>query len=118
MIREIEELESVNPYQKSIEFYNDDGVIGYLTYSLIYDRIEIDNFFVKDTERNKGIGQKLMSYLICIAINNHVINITLEVRKSNEIAKNIYKKFGFKEVALRRLYYGNEDGILMEKQVM
>ena len=86
MIREIEELESTNPYQKSIEFYNDnDEVIGYLVYSLIYDRIEVDNFFVKENYRNKGIGTKIMSYLICIAINNHVVNITLEVRKSNEI---------------------------------
>ena len=118
MIREIEELESSNPYQKSIEFYEGNEVIGYLIYSLIYDRIEIDNFFVVEKDRNKGIGKKLMSYLICIAINNHVVNITLEVRNSNEIARNLYKKFGFREVALRKLYYGDEDGILMEKQVM
>ena len=72
MIREIEELESANPYQKSIEFYNDnDEVIGYLVYSLIYNRIEVDDFFVKENHRNKGIGTKIMSYLICIAINNH-----------------------------------------------
>ena len=47
-----------------------------------------------------------------------VSNITLEVRISNEIARNLYKKFGFREVALRKFYYGDEDGILMEKQVM
>ena len=45
-------------------------------------------------------------------------NITLEVRISNEIARNLYKKFGFREVALRHFYYGDEDGVLMEKQVM
>ena len=28
------------------------------------------------------------------------------------------KKFGFREIALRKYYYGDEDGILMEKQVM
>ena len=59
-----------------------------------------------------------MSYFISIAINNHVVNITLEVRLSNEIARDLYKRFGFREVALRKFYYGNEDGILMEKQVM
>ena len=59
-----------------------------------------------------------MSFLISIAIDRHVINITLEVRKSNEIARNLYKKFGFREVAIRKFYYGDEDGILMEKQVM
>ncbi len=118
MIREIELLESPNPFQKSIEFYQDDKVVGYLIYSHIYDRLEIDNFFVAESMRGNGIGKKLLSYLLCIAIDNHVVNITLEVRKSNEIARKLYSSFGFREVALRRLYYGDEDGILMEKQVM
>ena len=59
-----------------------------------------------------------MAYLTSEAINLHVINITLEVRVSNIPAINLYKKFGFREVALRKYYYGDEDGILMEKQVM
>ena len=33
-----------------------------------------------------------MSRLISIAIEEHVVNITLEVRVSNEIARNLYKK--------------------------
>ena len=59
-----------------------------------------------------------MAYLVGMAIDLRVINITLEVRVSNEIARNLYKKFGFREVALRKYYYGDEDGILMEKNVM
>ena len=59
-----------------------------------------------------------MAFLTSEAINLHVINITLEVRVSNIPAINLYKKFGFREVALRKYYYGDEDGILMEKQVM
>lgn len=118
MIREIEYIEGANPFLKSIEFYEGNKVIGYLNYSLIYDRIEIDNFLVLEEFRGNGVGKRLMSYLVWIAINNHVVNITLEVRKSNHVARNLYKSFGFREVALRRLYYGDEDGILMEKQVM
>ena len=59
-----------------------------------------------------------MSYLVSEAIHYKVINITLEVRVSNIRAINLYKKFGFREVALRKYYYGDEDAILMEKQVM
>lgn len=118
MIREVAELESPNPYLKRIEFYQEDNVLGYLEYSLIYDRMEIDSFFVEENNRRCGIGKKLMSYLIAEAIDNHVLNITLEVRITNEIARNLYKNFGFREVALRKFYYGNEDGVLMEKQVM
>ena len=117
MIREVDTTYS-NPFSRKIEYILDDKVIGYLDYSLIYDRIEIDNFMVMDEYRCQGIGTKLMSYLVSLAISLRVVNITLEVRVSNNIAINLYKKFGFREVALRKYYYGDEDGILMEKQVM
>lgn len=118
MFKEIIILDHPNPYARKIEYYEDDQLVGYLDYSFIYDRIEIDNFFVAESFRRKGIGKKILSYLVVIAINLHVVNITLEVRESNEVARELYKKFGFREVALRKFYYGDEDGILMEKQVM
>lgn len=117
MIKEVDKVE-VNPFAKSIEYIEDNQVLGVLKYSLIYDRMEIDNIEVDTEHRGKGIGTKLMSYLISLAIENRVVNITLEVRISNEVARHLYKKFGFREVALRKFYYGDEDGILMEKQVM
>ena len=40
------------------------------------------------------------------------------IKTAYKIKDDIYKKFGFREVALRKFYYGDEDGILMEKQVM
>lgn len=118
MITELEYIDNPNPFLKCIEYRVDNKVVGYLKYQLIYDRIEIDDLLVDLEYRNKGIGKKLMSYLVVIAINNRVINITLEVRKSNDVARNLYKNFGFREVALRHFYYGDEDAILMEKQVM
>ena len=118
MIKEKILIENANPYARKIEYHEEDEIIGYIEYSLIYDRIEIDNFYVEENNRNQGIGKKLLSYLVVIAINNHVVNITLEVREKNEIARNLYKKFGFREVALRKFYYGDDNGILMEKQVM
>ena len=117
MIREVDTTYS-NPFSRKIEYVIDNNSVGYLEYSLIYDRMEIDNFLVLDEYRNKGIGTKLLAHLVSLAINYRVINITLEVRVSNDVAINLYKKFGFREVALRKYYYGDEDGILMEKQVM
>ena len=117
MIKELD-VNSENPFLRRIEYFIDDKAVGYLEYSLIYDRIEIENIEVLDEHRKMGIGTKLMGYLVSTAIDLRVINITLEVRVSNEIAISLYKKFGFREVALRKNYYGDEDGILMEKQVM
>ena len=118
MIREVFELEGANPYARRIEYFEGDKVLGYADYSLIYDRIELDNIYVNEENRGYGIGKKLMCFLVATAIDSHVVNITLEVRVSNEVARSLYKNFGFREVALRRFYYGDEDGILMEKQVM
>ena len=117
MIREIEN-NTENPFSNYIEYIGDDKVIATMNCSVIYDRIELDNILVEEAYRGKGTGNKLMSYLVSEAIKERVVNITLEVRISNEIARNLYKKFGFREVALRKQYYGNEDAILMEKQVM
>lgn len=107
-----------NPFKRRIDYFINNNSVGFLEYSLIYDRMEIDNIKVNDEFQNQGIGTKLMAHLISIAIEYKVVNITLEVRVSNEIARNLYKKFGFREVALRKYYYGDEDGILMEKNVM
>lgn len=117
MIKEVEQ-NNINPFGKYVEYILDNKVIGKMKYSIIYDRMELDDIFVEEDYRGKGIGTKLMSYLVSEAIDKNVVNITLEVRISNEIARNMYKRFGFREVALRKFYYGNEDGILMEKQVM
>lgn len=117
MIKELSIIEP-SPFSKNIGYEMDGKIVGTLKYSLIYDRMELENLFVEEKYRNKKIATKLMSYLISVAIDYHVVNITLEVRLSNEIARELYKKFGFREVALRKFYYGDEDGILMEKQVM
>ena len=117
MIKEVDVNKS-NPFLRRIEYIIDNKSVGYLEYSLIYDRMEIDNIQVLEEYRNNGIGTKLMSYLVSLAISLRVINITLEVRVSNNIAINLYKKFGFREVAIRKYYYGDEDGILMEKNIM
>jgi len=116
MFKEIDNIK--DPFARYVEYIIDNKIVGKMKYSIIYDRMELDNIEVLEEYRNKGIGNKLMGYLISIAINEKVVNITLEVRTSNEVARNMYKKFGFREVALRKLYYGNEDAILMEKQVM
>lgn len=117
MIKEVN-IKTTNPFARRLEYVIEDKVVGYLEYSLIYDRIELDNIMVIDEYRRKGIGTKLMSYLVNKAIDLKVVNITLEVRVSNEIARNLYKKFGFREVSIRKYYYGDEDGILMEKNIM
>ena len=116
MIKEINNL-GARKFARRLEYINNNKTIGYLDYSLIYDRIEIDNIYVSEEYRNRKVGTSLMEYLDKIAKENNLINITLEVRKSNYIAIHLYENMGFTNVAVRKYYYGDEDAILMEKKV-
>ena len=44
-------------------------------------------------------------------------NITLEVRESNKEAIEFYKKNGYRIEAIRKNYYGSENGYLMLKEL-
>lgn len=106
---------STNPYLKILTYVEKDKIIGFLLYSLIYDRIEIEQFEVTTKERRKGIGNELLNYLIEKYQDNNIKNITLEVKEDNIAAINLYKKYGFKKVSTREKYYDGINGILMEK---
>ena len=102
-----------NPFGKYLLLIEDNEIIGYLYYSEIYDRIEINQIEIKNIHRNCGKATSLMSELI----NNTNKSITLEVNKNNIAALNLYKKFKFNEVAIRKGYYNGVDGILMERKI-
>lgn len=100
-----------DPFSKFIVYLENDKIIGILSYSIIYERAEINYIFVLESYRGKKVASKMLDYIIktCKICDN----ITLEVRKSNNIAISLYKKYGFQEVAIRENYYNDEDGILM-----
>ena len=76
--------------------------------------IELVNIFVKNEYRNRKIGSFMLKYLIDFANNNNIYNITLEVDEKNIYAIKLYEKYGFIKKAIRKNYYNNSDGILME----
>ena len=124
-IQEVEELfpdvfniESIksdlenNPFSHYLVYLDNNRILGFINYYEIYDRVEIANFNVLDSYQNKGIGNKLIKKVI--ELSKDKVNITLEVRSDNDKAIHIYEKNGFKRVAIRKNYYNDVDGILME----
>ena len=103
-----------NPYAKCLILEEDNQVIGYLYYSDIYERLEINQIEIKDSKRSNGNATKLLNYLI----KNSNKDITLEVRIDNKEAIGLYKKFDFVEISIRKGYYKGIDGILMERKVI
>ena len=88
-------------------------IVGFAGISLIVDEANIMNIVIKKEKRKKGIGSLLLEKLISISKELKAISITLEVNCNNLPAINLYKKFDFQEVGLRKKYYNNTDDALI-----
>ena len=90
-------------------------ILGFAGIKIILDDAEIMNIVTRKDFRNLGIGSKLLSYLIDICTSLNLNSIFLEVHENNKIAQNLYNKYGFKNIYLRKNYYNNNAGIIMKK---
>ncbi len=93
-------------------------IYGFLQYTLLYDRMELEQIYVDEAYRNRQVASHLLNRLLQIASHKQVHNITLEVSVENKIAIHLYQKYGFQTVAVRKGYYHGIDAWLMEKEVI
>jgi len=94
-------------------------VAGYMGMWRILNECHITNIAVLPEYRNKGIGSMLIEKMIEICKCSEIDKMTLEVRKSNIPAINLYKNYGFVEAGVRPKYYVKpvEDAIIMWKSI-
>jgi [ribosomal protein S18]-alanine N-acetyltransferase len=107
------------PFSRIMVAVPDEGgggsIAGFLCRWLIADECHILNIAVHPDSRRLGIGAVLMAEAINEAKSTGAGMVTLEVRRSNLAARQLYRKFDFEERRLRRHYYGpGEDAIIME----
>lgn len=90
-------------------------LVAYSFAIVVADEAHLGNLAVDPAYRRKGIAQSLLLDLIAHARAKGVRRVTLEVRESNEIARNFYAQNGFVDIAMRKDYYRNpvEDAIVM-----
>ena len=113
----IEEDLNNNIFSKYFIYEEKNNIIGFINYSDLYDRFELNYIYVKEEFRNKGIASKLMNKMLEEGNIKKIDNITLEVNVNNESAITLYKKYNFIERATRKGYYNGIDGILMERMM-
>ena len=99
-----------NAFNHVLIYNDDDKILGFLDYSVMYERAEINYIFVLKEYRSKGIASKLLEYMLD---NNDFNEISLEVNVNNKKAIKLYQKYGFREVNIRKGYYDGIDGVLM-----
>ena len=92
-----------------------ENIVGFSGFWMMMKEAHIIAIGVRGGYRRLGIGEGLLIATIELA---HVLNsnlVTLEVRASNEIAQELYKKYGFRVVGRRPRYYSSdrEDAIIM-----
>ena len=93
---------------------DNDEEIGFIETVPSVDILDITNVFVKEEHRGKGYSKLLLDYVI---ENNSNLKLMLEVSVNNHIAINLYKKFDFREIHIRKNYYKDgSDAIIMERE--
>jgi ribosomal-protein-alanine N-acetyltransferase len=82
---------------------------------MVFEEIRFLNFAVHPEFRRMGLARQLISQAITIGIEEGCCRGMLEVRASNQAARNLYESFHFQSYATRKSYYTNptEDAILM-----
>ena len=90
-------------------------IVGYGGFWIVIDEAHISTIASDEKWRGHGIGELMLLAMIERSIELGAHEVTLEVRVSNTIAQNLYRKYGFEVVGRRPGYYrdNNEDADLM-----
>ncbi len=106
---------------KSTEYFVgtiNDKIVGFITIMNIVGEVHINNIAVNEKFRNRGIGEKLLTYGMNFYSLDKLMGFTLEVRVDNWSAIALYEKMGFVTVGIRKGYYKeNKDAYVMWKMI-
>lgn len=89
-------------------------IVGFCGMWMIIDESHITNVAVAEQVKGQGIGEGLMREAIRVAREHEVVLMSLEVRVSNTIAQNLYRKLDFQNGGIRKGYYtDNQENALV-----
>lgn len=90
-------------------------IVGYGGFWIVIDEAHISTIASDEQWRGYGIGELMLLAMIERSSELGAHEVTLEVRVSNTVAQNLYRKYGFEVVGRRPGYYrdNNEDADLM-----
>jgi ribosomal-protein-alanine N-acetyltransferase len=96
----------------------DGKVVGYAGIKLGRSA-HILNLAVHRDYRRRGIGSRTLIRLLGLAARHGARRVTLEVRRSNLAAQEMYRQSGFLPVSVKKGYYPaeDEDAIVMAREL-
>jgi len=95
-------------------------IVGMAGFWIMVDEAHITTIATRYAYRRHGIGEWLLIAILDKAIELKANVVTLEVRVSNKPAQELYSKYTFKHVGLRRRYYtdNGEDALIMTTEML
>lgn len=104
-----------NNYGHYFVVETNDSIIGYVGIWIVHEDAQITNIAILKKYRGYKIGEKLFGYAMQYAHKLGAERLSLEVRVSNSVAQNMYRKFGLVPGGIRKKYYtdDNEDALVM-----
>ena len=114
----LKELES-NSFLSHYVYEYEGRVVGFYIASHVLDEVEIFTIAVDSAYQKMGIGKAMLAHLIDISKKRNDKEIWLEVSTKNIAAINLYRKFDFKIMGIRKNYYQKlgEDAYNMVKEL-
>ncbi len=90
-------------------------IVGYFGTWHVVDQLNLCTFAVDPDQQGLSLGGLLLNCVLRLAQRLECVVVQLEVRKSNHVARSLYRSRGFVEEDVRRNMYDNpkEDGVLM-----
>jgi ribosomal-protein-alanine N-acetyltransferase len=90
-------------------------VVGYAGLMMSVSDGHVTTIAVDPRWQRRGVGTRLLAALAREAVQRGATALTLEVRLSNRGAQQLYRRFGFEAVGVRRGYYADtgEDALVM-----
>lgn len=106
---------TINHFANYVVLELDGSIVGYCGVWIAHEHANITNIAILPAYRGKSLGEKLLRHIVVLSKEKEAEAISLEVRQSNEIAKNLYTKLGFKPGGVRKNYYtdNGEDALVM-----
>jgi len=86
-------------------------IAGYICMRIIETDAEIDNLAVDSEIQRCGIASMLLKHVIDKAQKHKIEHMYLEVSVDNKPAIELYKKFGFEPLRIRKNYYPYGDAL-------
>ena len=111
-------IKELDNYSKSLNLISkiDGQLMGYFFSHMISNEVHILNIAIDVPFQHRGNGKAFFNQIFKKYLE--YANVFLEVKRTNLPAINLYHKFGFEEIDIRKMYYSDgQDAVVMSRKV-